>query len=564
MFWFFVELENVVLLNKLLLCFLEFKNTMVRRILACLFLLLAAFSLYQCGRKGTPTGGIKDIIPPKMIKAEPENMNINFKADKIRLYFDEYITLKDIQNQLIVSPPLKNLPVITPAGGASKYIEIQLKDTLKENTTYTINFGQSIVDNNEGNPNSFLTYVFSTGSYIDSLSLKGVVEDAFKKKAETFISVMLYEIDSTYTDSTIYKKPPNYITNTLDSTVIFELKNLKKGKYALFGLKDEGKNHVFDQKLDKIAFLNDTISLPTEETYLLTLFKEQANYSASVPKFEAKNKIAFGYQGNYNEIVINTLTKLPDTIKTKITKERDKDTLNYWFTPFEVDSLLFTIANESIKVIDTFVVKKRKVELDTLVLKPNKSGAIGFEDIFTLAANTPIIKTDTSKIDLMDKDSIPIKYEAFLDSLDNSIRVNFEKKPNERYRLAILPGLIEDFFGKTNDTVVYNLKTNSYADYGNFELTLSGNVNYPVIIQLTDEKGDVKRELYATEPDAFSFNNINPGKYLIRVITDANKNKKWDTGNYLKKIQPERVSHSPKLIEMRANWEEKYDFILLE
>lgn len=564
MFWFFVELENVVLLNKLLLCFLEFKNTMVRRILACLFLLLAAFSLYQCGRKGTPTGGIKDIIPPKMIKAEPENMNINFKADKIRLYFDEYITLKDIQNQLIVSPPLKNLPVITPAGGASKYIEIQLKDTLKENTTYTINFGQSIVDNNEGNPNSFLTYVFSTGSYIDSLSLKGVVEDAFKKKAETFISVMLYEIDSAYTDSTIYKKPPNYITNTLDSTVIFEMKNLKKGKYALFGLKDEGKNHVFDQKLDKIAFLNDTISLPTEETYLLTLFKEQANYSASVPKFEAKNKIAFGYQGDYNEIVINTLTKLPDTIKTKITKERDKDTLNYWFTPFEVDSLLFTIANESLKVIDTFVVKKRKVELDTLVLKPNKSGAIGFEDIFTLAANTPIIKTDTSKIDLMDKDSIPIKYEAFLDSLDNSIRVNFEKKPNERYRLAILPGLIEDFFGKTNDTVVYNLKTNSYADYGNFELTLSGNVNYPVIIQLTDEKGDVKRELYATEPDAFSFNNINPGKYLIRVITDANKNKKWDTGNYLKKIQPERVSHSPKLIEMRANWEEKYDFILLE
>ena len=140
---------------------------MVRRILACLFLLLAAFSLYQCGRKGTPTGGIKDIIPPKLIKAEPENMNVNFKADKIRLYFDEYIVLKDVQNQLIVSPPLKNLPVITPAGGASKYIEIQLKDTLKENTTYTINFGQSIVDNNEGNPNSFLTYVFSTGSYID-------------------------------------------------------------------------------------------------------------------------------------------------------------------------------------------------------------------------------------------------------------------------------------------------------------------------------------------------------------------------------------------------------------
>ena len=544
--------------------FQTFKIIMVRRILACLFLFLVAFSLFQCARKGTPSGGIKDIIPPKLIKAEPENMTINFKTNKIRLYFDEYIKLKDIQDQLIVSPPLKNTPIITPAGTASKFIEIQLKDTLKENTTYTINFGQSIIDNNEGNPNSFLTYVFSTGTYIDSLSLKGVVEDAYKKKAETFISVMLYEIDSTYNDSTIYKSPPNYITNTLDSTVLFELKNLKKGKYALFGLKDEGKNNVFDQKLDKIAFLNDTISLPTEETYLLTLFKEQADYSISVPKFEAKNKIIFGYQGNYKDIKINTLSQLPDTVKTIITKQRDTDTLNYWFTPFEVDSLIFSVANEKLQILDTFVIKKRKVAIDSLVLKPNQSGNLNFEDIFTIAVNTPIITTDSSKITLIDKDSIPVKYTSSLDSLDNSLQIDFKKEPNQRYRLGILPGLIQDFFGNTNDTIVYNLKTNTYADYGNLDLTLNGNVTYPVIVHLTDEKGLIKREIYATEPKIFSFKNISPGKYLVRVISDSNKNKKWDTGNYLKKIQPERVSHSPKVIEMRANWKENYDFILLD
>ena len=196
---------------------------MLRRLLAYLFLFFAVFSLFQCGRKGTPSGGIKDIIPPKLKYAEPPNLSVDFKAKKIRLYFDEYIKLNKIQEQLIVSPPLKYTPVITPAGTASKVIEILIKDTLQENTTYTINFGQSIVDNNEGNPNSFLTYVFSTGSYIDSLSLKGVVEDASNKKAETFISVMLYEIDSTYNDSTVYKRPPNYITNTLDSTILFDL-----------------------------------------------------------------------------------------------------------------------------------------------------------------------------------------------------------------------------------------------------------------------------------------------------------------------------------------------------
>jgi hypothetical protein len=152
-----------------------------------------------------------------------------------------------------------------------------------------------------------------------------------------------------------------------------------------------------------------------------------------------------------------------------------------------------------------------------------------------------------------------------LDSLNNSLNIVFKKEPDEVYRLSIFPDLVQDFFGNTNDTVVYNLKTNKYQDYGNLELSLSGNVSYPVIVQLTDNKGEeVKRELYALEPKTFYFNHLNPAQYLVRVIYDSNKNKKWDTGDYLQKIQPERISYAPKPIEMRANWEEKYDFILLE
>ena len=538
---------------------------MLRRLLAYLFLFFAVFSLFQCGRKGTPSGGIKDIIPPKLKYAEPPNLSVDFKAKKIRLYFDEYIKLNKIQEQLIVSPPLKYTPVITPAGTASKVIEILIKDTLQENTTYTINFGQSIVDNNEGNPNSFLTYVFSTGSYIDSLTLKGVVEDAFNKKAETFISVMLYEIDSTYNDSTVYKRPPNYITNTLDSTILFDLNYLKKGKYALFGLKDEGKNNMFDQQVDKIAFVKDTIVLPTDEIYLLTLFKEVPDYSLSVPKFEAKNKISFGYQGDYSkDIVINTLSKLPDSVKTKITKERDKDTLNYWITPFTADSLIFSVANEKLSALDTFVVKTRKIEADSLVLQPRVSGAIGFEELFTIDVNTPIVKADTSKIQLMRKDSIPTKFIAKLDTISNSLSIDFKKDEKENYKLTVLPDLIEDFFGNKNDTIVYAIKTAGFEDFGNLELVLNGSVTYPAIIQLTDEKGALIREQFATEPATFYFNYLRPSKYLIRVISDTNGNKKWDTGNYLKKLQPERVSHSPTVIEMRANWKEKYTFTLLD
>ena len=168
----------------------------LRRLLALTFVFLALFSFWQCAKRGSPTGGPRDTTPPELINAEPENFSLEFDAQRIRLYFDEYIKLEDVQNQLIISPPLKNQPEITPQGQASKYIQIILKDTLLENTTYTLNFGQSIVDNNEGNPNSFLTYVFSTGSYIDSLTVKGEVRDAFNRKADQFISVMLYQLDT--------------------------------------------------------------------------------------------------------------------------------------------------------------------------------------------------------------------------------------------------------------------------------------------------------------------------------------------------------------------------------
>ena len=489
-------------------------------------------------------------------------MSINFKTNKIRLYFDEYVKLKDIEKQLIVSPPLKYTPIITPQGSANKYVEIILKDTLKENTTYTFNFGQSIIDNNEGNPYSFLTYVFSTGDYIDSLKVSGVVKDAFNKNADTFISIMLYEIDSTYTDSTIYRQPPNYITNTLDSTPIFHLKNLKEGKYAMFGVKDEAKNNIFNQKTDKIAFIKDTINLPTDSVYLLTMFKEIPDYSISVPNFAAKNKIIFGYQGNGKDISIKPLSILPDTVKTKITKEREKDTLNYWFTPFKVDSLVFTVSNEKERLIDTFTVKTKKVAMDTLILQANQRGSLEFGRPFYIGANTPISSMDSSKVSMIRKDSSMVKFALELDTLGNKIDFDFEVEPNESYVLDLLPGAIMDFFGTENDTLSYRLTTKSYADFGNLRLTLEGPVTYPLIVQLTDEKGKTKKELFATEPQIFEFNNIDPSKYLIRLIFDVNNNQKWDTGNYLKQIQPERVVYYPNVLEVRANWEMEQTFTL--
>ncbi|MFX0556295.1 Ig-like domain-containing protein [Maribacter sp. CXY002] len=538
---------------------------MFRRFLACFYLFFIAMAFYQCARKGTPTGGPKDVTPPVLVKAEPPNMSISFKAEKIRLYFDELVKLKDVQEQLIVSPPLKYPPIVTPQGGANKYIEIKIKDTLLENTTYTLNFGQSIVDNNEENPNSFFSYVFSTGDYLDSLELAGVVKDALKKEAEDFISVMLYKIDTSYTDSTIYKKPPNYLTNTLDSTVIFRLKNLKEGKYALFAIKDAAKNNVFDQKTDKIAFIQDTVILPTDSIYLLNLFREIPDYAAAVPSLIAKNKISFGYYGNGNDIRISPLTTMPDSVKTIILKERGKDTLNYWFTPFEMDSLLFTVINDAEKVIDTFTVKNRKVDFDSLRLTPGQTGNLKYDVPYSIYSNTPLVAVDSSKISLIHQDSIQLPFGVNLDRIKNEINIDWEVSPNNKYRILMVPGAVEDFFGTTNDSIAFSIGTKSLAEFGNLTLNLNGsNIVYPVIVQLMNEKEEVLREIYTKEPIPFEFNQLDPGNYLIRVIFDENQNKKWDTGNYLLKKQPEKISYYPGLIEMRANWEKIETFNLLD
>ncbi|HUH47736.1 MAG TPA: hypothetical protein VLZ54_11325, partial [Arenibacter sp.] len=330
----------------------------------------------------------------------------------------------------------------------------------------------------------------------------------------------------------------------------------------LFALKDEAKNNIFDQRTDKIAFIRDTLSLPSDSIYLLRLFKEIPDYSIAVPNFAASNKIIFGYQGNGRNIEINTLSTLPDSVRTRITKEPEKDTLNFWITPFTADSLVFTVSNEREKIRDTFSVKIRKVAADTLKLQPNQQGNLEFGKPFYIRANTPISKIDSSKINLWRNDSTQVGYRISLDTLKNKIDIDFEVEPNENYALDLLPGAVEDFFTSQNDTLSYNLSTKSYADFGNLRLTLDGKVTYPLILQLTDEKGITKKELFATEPRIFEFNHIAPAKYQIRVIHDSNGNQKWDTGNYLKGIQPEKVSYYPSLLEVRANWEMEQTFIL--
>lgn len=533
-----------------------------RRILATVFALCALLALSDCGRRGSPSGGPKDETPPVLIKADPPDKTTGFKTDRIRLYFDEYIRLENVLNQLIVSPPLKNQPQITPMGGARKYVEIILKDTLLENTTYTLNFGQSVVDNNEGNPNNFLTYVFSTGDYIDSLSLSGAVADGFNRSPDPFISVMLYEADTAYTDSTVYKQPPYYITNTLDSAVTFKLENLKAGTYHLIALKDEGRNNVFDPSADKIGFVADTVILPTDSVFQLRLFREIPGYGVLPPSFAASNKIVFGYNG-VKTPEVTLLTQLPDSVSTLLAKEPGKDSLNLWITPFSADSLMFEVRHPEIEtLVDTFSLKPVNATRDSLIFSWNPRQSLNFTDTLFLTATLPLQSIDTSLFQMMDADSLPVALAAHLDTLLNRVRLDFPKEPNQTYILEVFPGGLTDFFGTSNDTLENRWRTGSPADYGNLRMNLQGNPSFPLIVELIDQKNELVRSAYLKEFEEVQFPFLNPGNYRIRIIFDANQNGKWDTGSFLEKKQPERVIYYPGAIEMRANWEKVETFTI--
>ena len=497
-------------------------------------LILATFIgliFINCANRGNPEGGPKDETPPVIIKAEPENYSTNFKGNEIKIYFDEYVKIKDLQKQLIISPPMNTKPDVTPLGSANKYITIKIYDTLQPNTTYAFNFGNSITDNNEGNPYPYYRYVFSTGNYIDSLTVKGNIVDALKRQPETFVSVALYEVDSTFNDSVVYKKPPKYITNTLDSVTTFSIENIKAGKYLLMALKDNNGDNKFQQKIDQIAFHDGFIDLPTDTLYTLKLFSEDLDFNATRPKLISGEKISFGYEGDYTDMQIAITSDTPEEFVSRITKDEKTDTLYYWYKPrMEADSLLFKVSKGNFE--KNFTVRISEQKRDTLVIKSSPSGSIGYDEVFKISGSTPLLYFDDSKITILDKDSTKVDFTTKFDMIANTYELNFNKTEDNAYKLQILPEAFTDFFDDKNDTLNYSVKTRKQSDFGYIRFTLN-NAKYPVILQLTDAKGVVKYEQYSTKPEQIDFFNLDPGKYFIRVVFDTNGNKKYDTGNYL-------------------------------
>ncbi len=530
------------------------------------FFILLLLTIIGCAKRGSITGGTKDTIAPVLKLSFPKNFSTNFNSKSIKLTFDEYVKLKDVNKQLIISPPLTKNPQILPLS-ASKSITINFLDSLKTNTTYSLNFGQSIEDNNEGNPYPQFKYVFSTGPFIDSLSLKGTIKDALEKTPEKAVTVMLYEMNEKFNDSIVYKNNPSYISSSTDEDSSFKIENIKAGKYFLVALKESASNYRFDAKTEKIGFHNSVITIPNDSLFEIKLFKETEKLKVFKPSQTSGNSAILGYEGDIKDVKL-ILKKGNENVPVRVTNIPKKDSLQLWFKPFKmeksaIDSLQLSISKNAYVKDYSFKIKAQKI--DSLNVTSQSTKVLPLNEDYILKTNFPLSKIDDSKIQLMNKDSIVISFKTEYDEINLAIKIIFKKEPLEKYTLKLLPDALIDFLNQTNKKpVTFAFETKNISDYGNLRLNLENVKTFPIIIELTDKKGEVKYTYYSENSNQIDFNLIQPEVYSLRLIYDENKNKVWDSGNFLEKKQPENVIYFPKEIDVRANWDVQQTFILKE
>jgi len=522
-----------------------------------IYTVLSIVVISGCAKRGSPTGGPVDSIPPVLINASPKINSTNFDSKEIRLTFDEFVKLDKVEEQLIISPPIdKNSYEVKPLSGVTKKVFLEFIDSLETETTYSINFGNSIKDNNEGNPLTFFSYTFSTGETIDSLYVRGNISDAFDIDTDNYISIHLYRIDSVFNDSIIFNSRPTYISNSLDSTS-YQFKNIKEGKYLIIAIKDIDNNYFFDPFYDKIGFIDSLITLPQDSIINFKLFKEETSLKWDKPHFINSEKIGFGYYGKLDLKNIKIESSIPDSVQYTYTKERESDTLIFWLSKNSFDSLNFNlIEKDTTKLVTVKFDRAKDTLIDSLSISPKTANVIHLKETFKLSSNIPLKKIEDSLITIRDIDSLIIPFTTSINDNLDQIEIEFEVSPSDNYRLFILPEAIKDIRGVSNDTLQYNVVSQTLEDYGNVYLDVVRNSESKFILHMIDSNGDIIREFKNVNLDTtYNFDYVRPGKYTFRLIEDANNNDIWDTGNYLKKIKPESVYYFANELEVRANWD---------
>jgi len=550
-----------------------------RQILKLLIPSAIILFLIACATIVVPSGGPKDITPPKMVYSEPKDFSTNFRGNKLVLTFDEYVALKTPEKFMLISPPLSKIPDIKIKGHD---LVIKLEDSLRQNTTYNFYFGDAIQDITENNPNKNFNFAFSTGTEIDSLSLSGIVSDAFTRMPVKEALVMLY---NDFADSIPMKQIPTYVSRTNEKGY-FRLNNLASGNYRAVALVDKNSDYMYDLPTELIGFRNDSVKPyfsavdPNDTTAKLTesdrqklvsfdLFPEPDSTQRILKTvIAAKNRLSVAFRYSTSSPTFRAM-HIPDSVPWSIQEwNRTADTLSAWLLD-KPDTLTLEVSDHGV-ILDTVKISttlkttgksKNKETIDHLKYSNTAaSGMLGYNKPLILTFANPVKEFDLGALILFTRTKKDTSFitplAKFTDSIHRHLLVTHNWNSTDIFDLYIPKGAFTDIYSDTCDSTHVSFQMKAVEEYGKFAMLITRkDAGYPVIVQLLTEKGLFVDQRIITTEKRVDFGLLSPGKYSLKAIMDENGNGRWDTGEFIKKIQPERVLIHPKIFEVKSNWE---------
>ena len=576
-----------------------------------IFIIIAAAVMYSCANIGNPSGGPIDKTPPIFMRSNPTPNAVNVKDRKIEIFFDEIVSLKDPSTKIIVSPAQTEMPRMSALG---RKVTVELVDSLLPNTTYTIDFSNSIQDNNEGNAIDNFAFAFSTGSVIDSMRVSGYVLDS--RTLEPMQSVVV-GLQSNLADSAFHKEKLQRVALTNDRGQ-FTIRNVSPGSYHIFALKDLDRDYKFGNPTEDIAFLDsiivpsigsreaadtvyndlneiDTIMRATRPAYfpndiLLSMFNEdrKSQYLANNLRVDS-TRISLTFAAASDTLPSLSIVGRNDVPDQWYTLERSQtnDTLTYWIRPphlvsadtlmvattylrtdtasnlsWGTDTLKFTFQRQKAKK------KKKNEETDSLEqirfmeLHPLANGTQEVYAPLLLQTGTPIERYSREAFHLQRKlqndttfypaeiKSIALR-DSTLSRRDLMLKVDWE--PGAAYTLAVDSLAMTDIYGLQTKPLKVDFNVRKMEEYGNIVFNIPA-VRDSAIVELLD--GTEKIVLRApVKSHRAELLNLLPGKYYARLFIDRNGNGKYDTGNYDMHLQPEETVYYPGAINLKKNWD---------
>lgn len=544
--------------------------------------------LHSCANPITPTGGPKDTIPPSLISSLPLDQSLRFKEQSIEMTFDEFINADKLKQNLVITPitEVKYKTLVK-----KQTIWISFEEPFEDSTTYTLNFFDGITDITERNPAENLVIAFSTGDYIDSLSIFGTVADLFTGTIPKKITIGLYKLSDTLDFKSI--KPTYFTTSTDEGT--FKIQNIKANPYRLMAFEDANKNLLFDPASEQYGFLSDTLRLT--ETSADSLHIPMVNINAANLKLISARPSGRYFEIRYTKPINHYTLSTADSTYLPSTIVGEKETIRVYKTETVIDSVqTFISVTDSLKNkrTDTVYVKfresTRKADEYKVTLSPKSNTSVFPHQRYTIEFNKPskLIKDNflsipidtittldfkpqkvqfnhnftslTFNLDLTAahfRDSLthyltnhPLDSTA-LDSVQASINQKIASISKDQFTLSITPQSFVSCEQDTSVNITQNYKFGKNENVGIIRVKLAPTAP-SYFVQIINKQTPVKSIRSCTE---CVFTEIPPGNYWVRVLVDSNNDGQWSPGNILTNTEPESVIYFKEETTLRANWD---------